>query len=299
MSIFNFDPDFYFFSPVDDLNLQSTVAMSTYSSNRLLYCDDCEEVEEMDCFGVWNWNAHHPAGPSFFLLYFFLYLTDAAGVAEGDDFFCSGRPCSNICDPGSVHLNACPNGMKSFPLGPQLCDDQGVWRALLKRVVDGNVIRRWAAGKNQRVMNEDGFLDFASLSVHKYPTANTYLYGHHTNGVVSKEAARSAGLIGVHMSKFGSWKISGMREVALWLVPDSSASAKSATNDKELILLPSSFESLQSHEEEHAVLQSAIRIASALNLTIVLPNFNCKWTPSYQWVSPVPWCNTMHSAVFL
>ncbi len=110
---------------------------------------------------------------------------------------------------------SCPNGMKSFPLGPQLCGDQGVWRALLKRVVGGNVIRRWAAGKNQRVMNEDGFLDFASLSVHKYPTANTYLYGHHTNGaVVSKEAARSAGLIGVHMSKFGSWKISGMREVA-------------------------------------------------------------------------------------
>jgi hypothetical protein len=148
-------------------------------------------------------------------------------------------------------------------------------------------------------MNEDGFLDLASLSVHKYPTANTYLYGHHTNGVVSEEAARSAGLIGVHMSKFGSWKISGMREVALWLVPDSSASAESATNDKELILLPSSFESLQSHEEEHAVLQSAIRIASALNLTIVLPNFNCKWTPSYQWVSSVPWCNTKHSAVFL
>jgi hypothetical protein len=211
VSIFNADPDFFFFNPIDGSNLDATVAMSSYSSNRLVYCDDCEEVEDMNCFGVWSWNAHHPAGTSLFLLYFFLYFTDAGGIA-GDDFFCKGKPCTNICDPRSAHLHACPSGMSYCPLGPQTSDDQGVRLLLLESVVNSKLIRNWAAGKEHRVLNEDGFLDFASLvlSAKNYQSANTCFYGHHTNAVISKEASREAGLIGLHVTKFGPWKVAGM-----------------------------------------------------------------------------------------
>jgi hypothetical protein len=209
--IFNADPHVFFFNPIDGSNLDAIVAMSSYSSNRFVYCDDCEEVEDMNCFGVWSWNAHHPAGPSFFLLYFFLYFTDAGGI-EGDDFFCEGKPCTNICDPRSAHLHACPSGMSYCPLGPQTSDDQGVRLQLLESVVNSKLIRNWAAGKEHRVLNEDGFLDFASLvlSAKNYQSANTCFYGHHTNAVISKEASREAGLIGLHVTKFGPWKVAGM-----------------------------------------------------------------------------------------
>jgi hypothetical protein len=278
VTILNFDPDFFFFNPVDASN-EATVAMSGYSSNRLVYCNDCEETEDMGCFGVWRWSAHHPAGPSLFQLYFFLYLTDVSGAERRDDFFCNGLPCSNICDPKSANFQSCPNGMSSYPLGPQLCDDQSNWHAFRKSIEDAKVIRSWTAGETQRVMHEDGFLDFAALSVRKYPTADTYFYGHHTNGVAGKDAARNAGVVGVHMSTFGSWKVEGMREAGLWLVPDDN---DSAANNKQVIVLPSSFEQLNSHEREHQVFAAAIRIASVLNLTVVVPTFNCKWTHAYK-----------------
>ena len=217
-----------------------------------------------------------------FQLFFFLYLTDVSNV-EGDVFFCNGLPCSNICkNKTHAHFQYCPHGMSSWPLGPQQCDDQLVWRALLRSIVDAKVIRSWTVGEKQRVMHEDGFLDFAALSVRKYPTANTYFTGHHTNGVAGKEAARNAGVVGVHMAKFGFWKVPGMREAGLWLVPDDN---DSAAKNKQVIVLPSSFEQLNSHEREHEVFAAAIRIASVLNLTVVMPTFNCKWTDAYQAVS--------------
>ena len=281
ISIFNFDPDFFFFNPVDTFD-QATLSISSYSSNHLLYCDDCQEVEDMDCFGAWMWSAHHPAGPSLFQLYFFLYLTDVSGAERRDDFFCDGLPCLNICDPLSANFQSCPHGMSSYPLGPQQCDDQANWLALLKSIEDAKVILSWTVGEKQRVMHEDGFLDFAALSVRKYPTADTFFYGHHTNGVAGKEAARNAGVVGVHMAKFGFWKVPGMREAGLWLVPDVN---DSAAKNKQVIVLPSSFEQLNSHEREHEVFAAAIRIASVLNLTVVMPTFNCKWTDAYQAVS--------------
>lgn len=292
VSIFNFDPDFFFFNPIDKINLDATVAMSSYSSNRLVYCDECEEVEEMDCFGVWFWNAHHPAGTSLFLLYFFLYFTDAGGT-EGDAFFCGGKPCTNICDPRSTYSNICSNGTTFYPLGPQTSDDQAVWLQLHRSIISNNMIRNWAVGNKHRVLNEDSFLDFASLSAKKYPTANTFFYGHHTQGVISKEASRKAGLVGVHMSKFGSWKVPGMRETRLWMVPDSDE----ALDVRHIILLPSAFESLTSHQQENSVLVAVIRIAATLNHTVVLPTFNCKYTPAYQWVSSKPWYDNIVSAV--
>jgi hypothetical protein len=292
VSIFNFDPDFFFFNPINKFNLDATVAMSSYSSNRLVYCDDCEEVEEMDCFGVWFWNAHHPAGTSLFFLYFFLYFTDASGV-EGDSFFCGGKPCMNICDPRSAYSKTCPKGMTFYPLGPQTSDDQAVWLQLRNSIISNNMIRNWAAGKKHRVLNEDGFLDFASLSANKYPTANTFFYGHHTKGVISKEASRQAGLVGVHMSKFGFWKVPGMRETRLWIVPDSDA----ALDVRHIILLPSAFESLSSHQQENSALVAAIHISAALNHTVVLPTFNCKYTAAYQLVSSKPWYDNIVSAI--
>jgi hypothetical protein len=143
-------------------------------------------------------------------------------------------------------------------------------------------------------MHEDGFLDFAALSVRKYQTADTYFYGHHTNGVAGKEAARNAGVVGVHMSTFGYWKVEGMREAGLWLVPDVN---DSAAKNKQVIVLPSSFEQLNSHEREHEVFAAAIRIASVLNLTVVMPTFNCKWTDAYQAVSHVPWYDNIVSVI--
>ena len=128
---------------------------------------------------------------------------------------------------------------------------------MLESVVDSKLIRNWAAGKKHRVLNEDGFLDFASLSAKKYPSANTYFYGHHTNGVISKEASREAGLIGLHMTKFGFWKVPGMRETRLWMAADLDATPNAA----HIILLPSAFESLTSQQQEHRVLSAAIHIA--------------------------------------
>ena len=184
--------------------------------------------------------------------------------------------------------------MSSYPLGPQLCDDQSNWIALLKSIEDAKVTRSWTAGETQRVLHADGFLDFAALSVRKYPTADTYFYGHHTNGVAGKDAARNAGVVGLHMVTFGFWKVEGMREAGLWLVPDVN---NSAANNKQVIVLPSSFEQLNSHEQEHQVFAAAIRIASVLNLTVVVPTFNCKWTHAYQAVSHVPWYDNIVSVI--
>jgi hypothetical protein len=131
-------------------------------NTHFLYCDDCETIYDMSCFGIWSWSAHHPAGLSLFQLYFFLFLTDVVG-AGGENFFCDGLPCTNICDPKIANFQSCPNGMSSYPLGTQLCYDQSKWLALLRSIEDAKIIRSWTAGETQRVMHEDGFLFFGSL----------------------------------------------------------------------------------------------------------------------------------------
>ena len=83
------------------------------------------------------------------------------------------------------------------------------------------------------------------------------------------------------MSTFGFWKNYGMREIGLWLVPDIK---NSAANNKQVVILPSAFEQLTSHEREHQVFAAAIRVASSLDLTVVLPTFNCHFTDSYKYV---------------
>jgi hypothetical protein len=84
-----------------------------------------------------------------------------------------------------------------------------------------------------------------------------------------------------------------MRETRLWMVPDSDA----ALDVRHIILLPSAFESLASHQQENNALVAAIRIAAALNHTVVLPTFNCKYTPAYQLVSSKPWYDYIVSAI--
>ncbi len=79
----------------------------------------------MSWFDVSRWSAHHPAGPSFFQLFFSLYLTDVSNV-EGDVFFATGCLVQTFaktkltlifdianmaCHPGRLVLN---NAMSSW-----------------------------------------------------------------------------------------------------------------------------------------------------------------------------------------
>ena len=73
------------------------------------------------------------------------------GALQEMIFCCEGKPCTNICDPRSAHLQASPSGMSCYLLGPQTSDDQGVWLQLLESVVVSKLIRNWAAGKQHHI----------------------------------------------------------------------------------------------------------------------------------------------------
>ena len=66
--------------------MDSSMALTSYTSSQLVFCDACEQPQHLQCLGLNTVNAHLH-GPAIYSLLYASMLTDVAGV-ESFDFFC-------------------------------------------------------------------------------------------------------------------------------------------------------------------------------------------------------------------
>ena len=263
VSVVNTDPDVVFFRPIpSDYFKDSSMALTSYTSSQLVFCDSCEQSQNLQCLGLNTVDAH-THGPALYSLLYASMLTDVAGV-ESVDFFCDdGKPCIGYCDNGSKSPQHC-NEQKYSRWAAWRCDDQFVFYKIRDSMLVAGVVRALRAGPHKETLiNATGYMTLRVLSSSEFAMARTWMRGHRTGNEIA-----------LHMATFSGDKVNALREEQMWFVDPPSF----FTGDF-VELSQTSMNTARSLDEEKELLLLLLRFGTVLNRTVILPSFKCEFTP--------------------
>jgi hypothetical protein len=263
VSVINVDPDVFFFRPMPlEYVTDSCLALTSYTHPQLVYCDSCEQTRNLQCLGLNTVDAH-THGPAIYSLLYATMLTDVAGVENFDFFGIDGKPNIGYCDERSLNPEFC-NEMKHSRWAAWRCDDQFVFYKIRDLMLRAGVVRALRSGPHKETLiNSTGYLTWRVLSASEFAMARTWLRGHKTGNEIA-----------LHMATFSGDKVNGLREEEMWLVDPPSYFAGDFVE-----LSPAIMRAARSLDEEKHLLLLLLRSASFFNRTVVLPAFNCEFTP--------------------
>jgi hypothetical protein len=263
VSVVNTDPDVFFFRAIpSDYFLDSSMALTSYTSSQLVFCDSCEQPQHLLCLGLNTVNAHLH-GPAIYSLLYASMLTDVAGTESFDFFGPDGKPRIGYCDEGSKSPQYC-NDMKHSRWAAWRCDDQFVFYKIRDSMLQAGVVRALRSGPHKEtIINSTGYLTLRVLSSSEFGMARTWMRGHRTGTEIA-----------LHMATFIGDKVNGLREEQLWLIDPPSY-----FTGKFVELSESRMSAARSLDEEKQLLLLLLRTGMILNRTVILPSFNCDFTP--------------------
>jgi hypothetical protein len=263
VSVVNTDPDVFFFRPIpSDYFMDSSMALTSYTSSQLVFCDACEQPQHLQCLGLNTVNAHLH-GPAVNSLLYASILTDVAGAESFDFFGQDGKARIGYCDEGSSSPQYC-NELKHSRWAAWRCDDQFAFYKIRDSMLQAGVVRALRSGPHKETLiNSTGYLTLRVLSSSEFAMARTWLRGHRTGNEIA-----------LHMATFIGDKVNGLREEQLWLVDPPSYFTGSFVE-----LSQTSMSAARSLDEEKQLLLLLLRFGTVLNRTVILPSFKCEFTP--------------------
>jgi hypothetical protein len=258
-SVFSLDPDIVLFKKFPSHIFESDFSFAMYAE----YVHVGQSLQDLTLkhriahpqssinFGTWYWSNSSKAMVSF-ASYYLMYLYDLQGSRSEEKQYNTTEDLRHDLGQWIRQPNV-----------DQICDDQIVYTRYYRLLQSENMLHSFSYGEETVILNSDGVLHDRRLLPTEMSLAVPYIR--------ASDSERSTKFHALHMSTFGSWKVHGLRELGLWFVP----TPVDRVCENIVSFDQSSFDSLSSREEEHAVLLGLFSVCDHLNVTIQLPLLDC------------------------